>query len=187
MSTLDFDIKLKNIDFITGVKLMIIINEGDGKGKTTAAIGQAVRAKGQGMKVKIIQLIKSGQSGELEMLRKLGITVDQYGLGFTDKGDKEMHKMAVERGIQAINKAIDSNDVEMIICDEINYAVSGNLVDEESVLKLIDKAHEKKVHLVMTGRGPTEKMIEAADIVTNMVKIKHAFDSGIKAQPGIEY
>ena len=166
---------------------MIIINEGDGKGKTTAAIGQAIRAKGQGMSVKVIQLIKNGSSGEIEILRKLGITVEQYGLGFTDKGDKSMHKRAAERGIQAINEAIESGNIKMIICDEINYAVGGGLIDDKDVLKLIEKARENEVHLVMTGRNPTEKMIEAADIVTNMIKVKHAFDSGIAAQPGIEY
>lgn len=166
---------------------MIIINEGDGKGKTTAAIGQAVRAHGQGMRVKVIQLIKSGPSGELEMLKKLGIKIEQYGLGFTDKGDRTMHELAAERGLQAILKAIDSGKFDMIICDEINYAVSGNLTDEEEVLKLIDKANNKGVNLVMTGRNPTAKMIEMADIVTDMVKVKHAFDKGIAAQPGIEY
>ena len=166
---------------------MIIINEGDGKGKTTAAMGQAIRAQGQGMTVKVIQLIKSGPSGELEMLRELGIKVEQYGLGFTDKGDKSMHKIAAERGLQAINKAIDSGKFEMIICDEINYAVSGGLINEEDVLNLINKAKENNVHLVMTGRNPTDKMIESADIVTNMVKVKHAFDTGIEAQLGIEY
>ena len=166
---------------------MIIINEGDGKGKTTAAMGQAIRARGQGMTVKVIQLIKSGPSGELEMLRELGIKVEQYGLGFTDKGDKAMHKIAAERGIQAIAKAIDSGKFEMIICDEINYAVSGGLINEEDVLNLIEKAKKNNVHLIMTGRNPTDKMIESADIVTNMVKVKHAFDEGIEAQPGIEY
>ena len=166
---------------------MIIINEGDGKGKTTAAMGQAIRAKGQGLRVKVIQLIKSSSSGELEILRKLDITVEQYGLGFTDKGDKEKHKITVEHGIQAINKAIDSGNFDIIICDEINYAISGGLIDEESVLNLMNKAREKEVHLVMTGRNPTVKMIEAADIVTNMVKVKHAFDNGVEAQAGIEY
>ena len=83
---------------------MIIINEGDGKGKTTAAMGQAIRAKGQGLRVKVFQLIKSGPSGELEMLKTLGITVEQYGLGFTDKGDKMMHKMAADHFRFLINK-----------------------------------------------------------------------------------
>ena len=166
---------------------MIIINEGDGKGKTTAAIGQAVRAKGQGMKVKFIQFIKNGPSGELEMLRKLGIVVDQYGLGFTSKGDKSQHKIAANEGLQAVIQTIDSEDFDMIICDELNYAVSGELIEEESVLKLIKKASENKIHLVMTGRNPTAKMIELADIVTNMTKVKHAFDRGIEAQAGIEF
>ena len=166
---------------------MIIINEGDGKGKTTAAIGQAVRAKGQGLRVKVIQFIKNGSSGELEILQKLGITVEQYGLGFTSKGDKSQHKTAAERGLQTAIKDIESKDFEMIICDEINYAVSGGLIAEENVLKLIDKAKENSIHLVMTGRNPTAKMVEVADIVTNMIKIKHAFDKGIEAQAGIEY
>ena len=166
---------------------MIIINDGDGKGKTTAAIGQAVRAAGQGLSVKIIQLIKSGPSGELDMLRKLGIKIEQYGLGFTNKGDKAMHEMAAARGIQAISKAIDSGRFDMIICDEINYAINNGLIDEEYAMKLIKKARERDVHLVMTGRGATDKMIEAADIVTKMVKIKHAFDVGVEAQAGIEY
>lgn len=166
---------------------MIIINEGDGKGKTTAAIGQAVRAQGQGMRVKLIQLIKSGPSGELEMLKKIGVKIEQYGLGFTDKGEKNLHKLAAERGIQAISKSINSGKFEMIVCDEINYAVSGGLIDEEYVLNLIDQANDRGVHLVMTGRNPTDKMIEAADIVTNMIKVKHVFDKGIKAHAGIEY
>ena len=166
---------------------MIILNEGDGKGKTTAAIGQAVRAKGQGMKVKVIQFIKNGSSGELEILRKLGITVEQYGLGFTSKGDKFQHKAAAERGLQAMSRTIDDREFEMIICDEINYAVSGGLIDEEDVLKLMNNATKNKIHLVMTGRNPTAKMIEAANIVTNMIKIKHAFDEGIEAQAGIEF
>ena len=166
---------------------MIIINEGDGKGKTTAAIGQAVRARGHGMRVKFIQFIKNGSSGEIEMLQKLGIAVEQYGLGFTSKGDKSQHKVSAEQGLQAVIKSIESKDFEMIICDEINYAVSGGLVDEEQALKLIDKAKEGSVHLVMTGRSPTVKMVEAADIVTNMTKVKHAFDRGIEAQLGIEY
>ena len=166
---------------------MIIINEGDGKGKTTAAIGQAVRAKGQGLRVKVIQFIKNGPSGELEMLRKLGIIVEQYGLGFTSKGDKSQHKMAAAQGLQAAIQVIDSKDFDMIICDEINYAVSGGLITEEDIIKLMYKASENKIHLIMTGRNPTAKMIESADIVTNMNKVKHAFDRGIEAQAGIEF
>ncbi len=166
---------------------MIIINTGDGKGKTTAAIGQAIRAAGQGLRVKIIQLIKSGASGELLVLQKIGINVEQYGLGFTEKGDKTLHKKAAERGMNAISRAIDSSEFDMIICDEINYAVSGDLVSEDSVINLIEQANLQNVHLILTGRGATEKMIEVADIVTEMYKIKHAFDNGVKAQEGIEY
>ncbi len=166
---------------------MIIINEGDGKGKTTAAIGQAIRAKGQGFNVKIIQFIKNGSSGEIEILKKLGIIVEQYGLGFTNQGEKENHKTAAEKGIIAIEETINQENFQMIICDEINYAVSGKLIDDEKILKLIEKARNKKIHLIMTGRNPTKKMIEAADIVTEMKKIKHAFDNGIEAQAGIEF
>ena len=165
---------------------MIIINCGDGKGKTTAAIGQAIRAIGQGLNVKFIQFIKDGSSGEIEILRRLNIIVEQYGLGFTNQGDRSNHKLAAERGLEAINESIEKN-FDMIICDEINYAISGNLIDEEKILNLIFKARKKNIHLVLTGRNPTEKMIQSADIVTNMIKVKHAFDNGVTAQRGIEY
>ena len=166
---------------------MVMVNEGEGKGKTTAAIGQAVRAKGQGLKVKFAQFIKSGSSGELDMLKAIGVTVEQYGLGFTNKGDRSAHKSAAERGAKIIINDISSKSYDMLVCDEINYAVSGGFLEEEVVLKLIDEANIKGVHLVMTGRNPTDKMIEAADIVTKMVKVKHAFDKGIPAQVGIEF
>lgn len=163
---------------------MIIINEGDGKGKTTAAIGQVIRAYGQGFKVKVIQFIKNNSSGEIEVLHKLGIAVEQYGSGFTSKGDLNKHKSMAMKALQAVEQAIDDN-FDLIVCDEINYAL--NLIDEVEVLRLMERAKSKQIHLILTGRNPTQKMIELADIVTSMNKIKHAFDVGVKAQVGIEY
>ena len=166
---------------------MVIINDGDGKGKTTAAIGQAIRSIGQGLRVKIIQLIKNGSSGEIKILQQLKIAVEQYGLGFTSKGDKTQHKISALKGVEAIKNSIDSGQFDMIICDEINYAVSGGLIEEKTVIDLIEQANRSNVHLILTGRGATDRMIESADIVTRMSKVKHAFDKGIKAQAGIEF
>ena len=169
---------------------MIIINTGDGKGKTTAAIGQAVRAAGNNLTVKIVQFIKDGDSGEINAIRLMqsaGLKIDfeQTGAGFTKQGDKQAHVNAAKTGLQIVTEALDKYD--MVIADEINYAVSGSLIDEADVLKLIESAKEKDKHFIMTGRGATEKMINAADIVTEMKKNKHAYDSGVKAQKGIEF
>ena len=164
---------------------MIIINDGDGKGKSTAAVGAAIRAAGNGLKVKFIQFIKNAPSGELSILKQVGVDVLQCGAGFTKSGEIAEHKAAAEAGISEVKQAFNKND--MVICDEINYAVKGGLIEESAVLNLIEQAKVKNVHLILTGRGATQQMIEAADIVTMMTKIKHAYDRGIKSQIGIEY
>ena len=164
---------------------MIIINDGGGKGKTTAAIGAAVRAAGHGLKVKFIQMIKNANSGELTMMRKIGIDVEQCGIGFTKNGETSQHEMAAQAGLDTIRNAILSYD--MVICDEINYALKGGLIKESAIFNLMELADERGVHLILTGRGATPLMINKADIVTEMTKIKHAYDSGVKAQAGIEF
>ena len=169
---------------------MIIINDGDGKGKTTAAIGQAIRAAGHGLRVKIIQFIKNGDSGELKTIEKLrstglNIDVEQIGAGFTSKGDRQDHIIAAKSGLKAVAESIANYD--MIIADEINYALSGRLIEESEVLNLMKLANDKGVHFILTGRGSTQKMQDLADTVTMMMKIKHAYDCGIKSQMGIEF
>ena len=168
---------------------LLMVHTGDGKGKTTAALGLAVRAFGAGLKVLILQFIKGGQSyGELEALKKFypQVQIKQCGLGFTSQGDKSEHKKFAEETLQLARKEILSGDWDLIILDEINYAVKFNLISETEMLELV-KLKPAELHLLLTGRDATEKLIEVADLVTEMKLIKHPFNAGIKAQRGIEF
>lgn len=179
---------MPNNDYIHG---LVIVHTGNGKGKTTAAFGLALRAWGEKLKILILQFIKGGWVyGELNALAKFApdITVRQCGEGFTRRGSTDM-----EKHIQAAQKALDEAETEMlsgkwdmIILDEINYAVDFNLIPLEKVLKLIDKK-PKNLHLVLTGRNAKAQLIDKADLVTEMMEIKHPFKQGIKAQKGIEF
>lgn len=178
----------QNTDYVHG---LVIIHTGNGKGKTTAALGLALRAWGEGLKILILQFIKGGwKYGELKALDKFSpeITVKQCGEGFTRRGNTDMkkHKEAAQNTLNEAKEAILSGKWDMIILDEINYAVDFNLIPLNSVLDLISEkpAH---LHLVMTGRNAKEELINCADLVTEMTEIKHPFKKGIKAQKGIEF
>ena len=169
-----------------------MVHTGDGKGKTTAALGLALRAFGAGLKVLILQFIKGGQSyGELDAIKILSessprIKIQQCGLGFTSQGEKSEHKKVAQETLQLAQKEILSGDWDLIILDEINYAVKFNLISESEMLNLI-KIRPPELHLLFTGRDATENLIELADLVTEMKLIKHPFQTGIKAQRGIEF
>ena len=174
---------------------LLMVHTGDGKGKTTAALGLALRAFGAGLKVLILQFIKGGQTyGELDAIKLLEkisdtqgkIQIKQCGLGFTSKGDLSEHKKFAQETLKLAEKEILSDEWDLIILDEINYAVKFNLITEEEVLEVIKK-RPPKLHLLLTGRDATEKIIELADLVTEMKLIKHPFQNGIKAQRGIEF
>lgn len=175
-------------------KGLVIINTGEGKGKTTAALGLALRAFGNGMKVLILQFIKGAQNyGELDAIKKLqeingNICIKQCGEGFTKRGDKseEIHKEAAQNALNEAKTAILSKNWDMIILDEILYSVRFGLIAENEVLSLIDLKDEH-THLVLTGRGASEKLIEKADLVSEINCVKHPFQKGIKAQKGIEF
>ena len=171
---------------------LVMVHTGDGKGKTTAALGLALRAFGAGLKVLILQFIKGGQSyGELDAIKILSesstqIKILQGGKGFTSQGEISEHKKIAEETLQLARKEILSGDWDLIILDEINYAVKFNLISETEMLELV-KLKPKNLHLLLTGRNATEKLIELADLVTEMKLIKHPFNAGIKAQRGIEF
>lgn len=166
---------------------MIIVHTGDGKGKTTAAIGLAVRACGSGLKVLILQFIKGGQiSGELEALKLLPIEIRQCGLGFTNRGEISEHKKAAAETLKVARDEILSCRWNLIVLDEINYAVKFGLITEAEMLELLEIC-PPELHLVFTGRNATEKLIDAADLVTEMTLIKHPFQKGVAAQRGIEF
>lgn len=172
---------------------LVIINTGNGKGKTTAALGLALRAWGQDMRVLIIQFIKGNTTyGELEALKALPgerIKIVQVGEGFTrrDTGvTRQQHEQAAQDGLKMAIDEEKSGNWNMVILDEISYAVKFDLLKEADVLQIIDNKPQQ-MHLVLTGRDAAPKVMEKADLITEMKEIKHPYKSGIKAQKGIEF
>ena len=170
-------------------KGLIIVNTGNGKGKTTAALGLAIRAWGQGLKVLILQFIKgSWKYGELAAISKMddNIVIMPLGEGFTNKNleEKEKHKFVAIEALTTAEKEVKSKKWDMIILDEINYALKYDLLELNSVLKLLDEK-DSSLHLVLTGRDAKEEIISRADMVTEMKELKHHYKNGIKAQRGI--
>jgi cob(I)alamin adenosyltransferase len=171
---------------------LIIVNTGPGKGKTTAAMGTALRAVGNGMKVLMLQFLKgSWHYGELDAVKAFGdnFVMKQLGRGFVKVGgaetDPEDIRM-VEEAWQESREAILSGKWDLVILDEINYAVSYGMLDPEKVVETL-KQKPEMVHVILTGRNAHAKIIEIADTVTEMRQVKHAYEAGILAQRGIEY
>lgn len=172
-------------------KGLIIVHTGDGKGKTTAALGLAIRAWGEGLHILILQFIKGGwKYGELKALAALGegIEVRQCGKGFTQREEenKAEHQAAAQKALQEAEKEMQSGKWDMLILDEINYAVKFGLIEEKDVLRLLENK-PAQLHLILTGRDARPSIIAQADLVTEMKLIKHPFQKGIKAQKGIEF
>jgi cob(I)alamin adenosyltransferase len=169
---------------------LVIINTGHGKGKTTAALGQVLRAAGQGMKVCIIQFIK-GQAKTGEALALTSAFAGQVelhlaGTGFTWQQDMQTVKAAALAGWSLARKKILSDAYDLIVLDELTYLIGFGLLQEEEVITLL-RERPKRLHLVITGRDASPGLIEAADLVTEMRAIKHPFQKGVKAQKGIEF
>jgi cob(I)alamin adenosyltransferase len=171
---------------------LILVNTGNGKGKTTAALGLGMRAWGQGFRVLVVQFIKgSWKYGELETAKALApnFVIRQMGEGFVRKAtgdDKEEHRLAAEEALQEAKREMASNQWDMIILDEINYAIKFGIVSLETVLELLE-TKPQALHLVLTGRDAPLEIVDKADVVTEMKEIKHPYKKGIKAQKGIEF
>lgn len=171
---------------------LILINTGPGKGKTTAALGTALRAVGNGMKVLMLQFLKgSWHYGELDAVRPFGenFVLKQMGRGFVKVGgaetDPEDLRM-VEEAWEEARLAILSGEWDMVILDEINYAISYGMLDPVQVAETLRNRPEM-VHVILTGRNAHASLVELADTVTEMREVKHAYQKGILAQRGIEY
>lgn len=174
-----------------GTKGLIMIFTGNGKGKTTAALGMALRAWGHGMRVLIIQFLKSAQDyGEVRAIRRLDekFKILSLGAGFVRGGGKDLdiHREAANMALAAARREIETGDWNVIILDEINVALSMGLLTIPDVLALF-QVKPPHLHLVLTGRGAPAELVASADLVTEMVEVKHPFHSGITAQPGVEY
>src|SRR5579883_535056 len=168
---------------------LVIVNTGDGKGKTTAALGLLLRAAGRGWKVIMLQFIKAETSnyGEHRAARKLGFELVSLGAGFTWLSENLEHDRALaERCWAECKTRLRSGEYDLVALDEFTYPLKFGWLDLDEVLAtLADRpAH---VHVVITGRDAPERLIAAADLVTEMQEIKHPYKQGVKAQPGIEF
>jgi len=161
---------------------------GDGKGKTTAALGLALRAAGYDLKVLIAQFIKGRRYSEIKALEKFkdNIEVRQYGRGFFIKKEPSEKDMAsAEKGLKEIKALLSSGEYDMVILDEINVATYFNLLKIEDVVDLIN-LKPADVELILTGRRVDQQVIKMADLVTEMREIKHYFKNGVMGRKGIE-
>jgi cob(I)alamin adenosyltransferase len=169
---------------------LIIVNTGDGKGKTTAALGLAFRALGSGFKVFMVQYIKGKwKTGEKKLADRLApdIQILPMGDGFTWDTQNPAQDIATTLKIWEVSKeAIASGRYDIVILDEINVVMKLGYLDPRVVVDFL-KARDPRQHVILTGRGAPPVIIEAADIVSEVVPIKHPYKSGIKAQQGIEF
>jgi len=171
---------------------LILINTGPGKGKTTAAMGTGLRAVGCGMKVLMLQFLKgSWHYGELDGVLPFGdnFIMKQMGRGFVKVGGAETDPedlRLVQVAWDEAREAISSGEWDLVILDEINYAIGYGMLDAEVVAKTLLERPEM-VHVILTGRNAHPRLVEIADTVTEMREVKHAYQRGILAQRGIEY
>ena len=170
------------------MKGYVHVYTGDGKGKTTAALGLCLRAVGAGLKVYIGQFLKHGEVSEHRGLELLGelITVGQYGNpGFLFGKPRREDIEKAELGLAHLKKVIDSGNYDVVIMDEVNVAVHYGLIKISDLLEIV-RGKPDDIELVLTGRNAAPELVEAADLVTEMRMAKHYFDNGVVARMGIE-
>ena len=161
---------------------------GDGKGKTTAALGLILRASGAGLRIYLGQFMKRSLTNEIRALRAHfpNVSVRQYGLGRFIRGKPSPEDIeAARRGLAQLRRAMLSRRYDIVIADEANVAVAAGLLPAPALLALIDEK-PKRVELVITGRKAHRRVVARADLVTEMREVKHYFRQGVPARPGIE-
>jgi cob(I)alamin adenosyltransferase len=172
-------------------KGLILLYTGNGKGKTTAALGQALRAAGHGFKAAVVQFIKNLETtGETKAAKKIlagHLEIHPMGSGFTwDAKDTEELRQAAEKGWALAREKITSGRYYMVILDELTYALNYGLLDQDEVVTFLEQKPDP-LHIIITGRDASDKLIDLADLVTEMKEIKHPYHNGVKATKGIEY
>ncbi len=168
---------------------IVLVATGDGKGKTTAAMGTALRALGCGWAVCIVQFVKSGKwnSGEVRLLKDLGAECHTMGDGFTwDSDDLERSAEIARSAWELAKEAIASGRYELVVLDEVTYPINWGWVDGSDVVSAISGRPEK-VNVFLTGRDAPAALVEVADTVTDMHNVKHAYEAGILAAKGIDF
>ncbi|MXW42678.1 MAG: cob(I)yrinic acid a,c-diamide adenosyltransferase [Acidimicrobiia bacterium] len=168
---------------------LVMVNTGDGKGKSTAAFGTILRAVSQNWPVAVVQFLKSGDwnTGEEKVCRELGVQWFSAGDGFTwDSDDLDESRAKAVAAWEFSAQLIASRDYRLVVLDEISYAITWNWIKAAEVVTALESRPER-VSVILTGRDIAKEVIEAADTVTEMVKIKHAFDRQIRAKKGLDY
>lgn len=172
---------------------LVQIYTGTGKGKTTAAIGAGIRAVGQGLRVHMIQFLKGGDNfppyGEVRALEQIPrFTLEQYGPSHfvNPEAISDEDREIVKRGLQRAKEILSSGDYDLVILDEINVILHLGMATLQEVLDLLNRK-ATQTEVILTGRGAPEALFERADLVSLIEAVKHPFDKGVKARPGIEY
>ena len=170
------------------MKGYVQVYTGDGKGKTTAALGLSLRAAGAGLRVFICQFMKSGEYSEIKALRYFSdlITVEQFGTGKFIKGKPAPEEIeAGQKGLARLKQAVAGGDFDVVIAEEANVAVLCGLFPVSELIHIIDTKPER-TELVITGRSAAPEVIDRADLVTEMKAVKHYYENGVQARTGIE-
>ena len=168
---------------------MLIVNTGDGKGKSSSAFGVMLRAVARGWNVIVVQFIKSDkwQTGEKKMAEKLGVTWITGGDGFTwESDDMDATIQAARDAWERATDAIASGDYDLVILDEATYPVTFGWIDGDRVVEVLE-SRPVHVNVIITGRDADQRLVDIADTVTEMRKVKHAFDAGIVARKGLDF
>lgn len=168
---------------------LVLVNTGDGKGKSTAAFGTLLRAVARGWNVAVIQFLKSGdwQVGEEKILRGHGVAWWALGDGFTWDSENMDDSEAIARDAwRTARERIESGEYEVVLLDEVTYPINWGWIDLDDVLATIENRPES-VSLIITGRDAPQGLVDIADTVTEMKKVKHAFDRGVMARRGIDF
>ncbi|MCJ7509351.1 MAG: cob(I)yrinic acid a,c-diamide adenosyltransferase [Dehalococcoidia bacterium] len=168
---------------------LVIVLTGQGKGKTTAALGVVLRAWGRGMKTVVLQFVKprTANYGENRAAKKLGIEMIPLGEGFTWRSqDIEKDKAAVRQCWELARQKIDSGQYDIVVLDEMTYPITYGWIPVEEVIDTL-RRRPQGLHVIITGRDAPPELIEFADLVTEMREVKHPYEKGLKAQPGIDF
>jgi len=168
----------------------ILVLTGDGKGKTTSAIGTALRSIGHNKRVLIIQFMKESETGEIEMLKKLeNCRVHQVGNGFYkirgDHATKQEHTVSAQKGLTLLRQELEEYSPDLVILDEINVTCSLRLLDPNEIITTIREHPE--TNFILTGRDAPRQFLDIADLITEMTEIRHPFQKGKPAQKGIDF
>ena len=184
--------KWRRDEYRENTKGLLMVNTGNGKGKTTAALGVLVRAAGRGLKCAMVQFMKSKSDryGEHESLEKLGVEVHTMGDGFTwDTKDPAQDIETSEETWALCVEKMRGGDYDLLVFDELVYVLDYKFLEAGAVLAEIAEVRQAQphLHIIVTGRNAPPELVEAADLVTEMTEIKHPFNAGIYAQQGIEF